>query len=329
MEQVERDDESISTPDAIDIVADPDANPGAQVGVEAMKKCTGGSGDLWCITFSPDETRMAIPQDDSIRLRNIQTGEEVSLSGHTDSVYFVSFSPDGKRIVSGSFDMTIRIWNAGTGEMVLGPLEGHTNAVSTALFSPDGRRIVSASDDDTIRIWNSDTGEMVLGPLEGHTRTVKSAVFSSDGQLIVSASDDNTIRVWDSQSGNMVLGPLEGRADLAVFSADARHIVSCARDGTILIWDCDTEEIVRDSHKSDDAKLSFTDSETAPYIITPPHSNIPVTGTSSSSYSFSLERGVVAGVVDADIDMWLYVATTDAKLEYLMWRYAGQLILHY
>ena len=47
----------------------------------------------------------------------------------------------------------------------------------------------------------------------------------------------------------------------------------------------------------------------------------------SASYSFSLERGVVAGVVDADIDMWLYVATTDSELQFQMWRYAGQLIL--
>ena len=321
MEQVERDDESISTPDAIDIVADPDTNPGAEVGVEATKKRT-GDNVLWCIAFSPDGTRMAIAQDLSIRLRNIQTGEEVSLSGHTSFMCFVAFSPDGNRIVSASGDDTICIWNAGTGEMLLGPLEGHKDAVWTAVFSPDGRRIVSASRDDTIRIWNSDTGEMVLGPLEGHTRAVRSAVFSPDGQLIVSASYDDTIRVWDSQSGNMVLGPLEGAANLAVFSADARHIVSYSEHETVLIWDCDTGEIVWDSHESDDAKLSFTDSETAPYIITPPHSNIPASGTSASSYSFSLERGLVAGVVDADAETWLY-----ADSEIQMWRYAGQLIL--
>jgi WD domain, G-beta repeat/WD40-like Beta Propeller Repeat len=327
MEQLDRDDESMSTPDAIDLVLDPDMNPGAEVGVEVTKKRTGDSIYL-CIAFSPDGTRMAITQDESIRLRNIQTGEEVSWSGHTDAVCFVAFSPDGKRIVSASDDATICIWNSDTGEMVLGPLEGHTDTVRSALFSPDGRRIVSASDDATIRIWNSDTGEMVSGPLKGHTSGLWSAVFSPDGRLIVSTSEDNTIRVWDSQSGNMALGPLEGNAYLAVFSADSRHIVSHSGDRTILIWDCDTGEIVRDSHESDDTKLSFTNSETVPYIITPPHSNIRTSGTSSSSYSFSLERGVVAGVVDADIDTWLYVATTDSKLEFLMWRYAGQLILN-
>ena len=62
MEQVERDNESISTPDAIDIVSDPDTNSGAQAGMETTKKRTGGSGNLFCITISPDETRMAIAQ---------------------------------------------------------------------------------------------------------------------------------------------------------------------------------------------------------------------------------------------------------------------------
>jgi len=94
MEQVERDDESISIPDAIDIVSDPDVNSGE---VDATKKRTGGSGELYCITFSPDGTRMAIAQDESFRSRNIQTGEEVSLLGHRDFVLFVAFSPDGKR----------------------------------------------------------------------------------------------------------------------------------------------------------------------------------------------------------------------------------------
>jgi WD40 repeat protein len=179
---------------------------------------------------------------------------------------------------------------------------------------------VSASYDRTIRIWNPDTGEPVLDPLQGHTRAVNSAVFSPDGWLIVSASRDKTIRVWDSQSGAMVLGPLEGHISavyFALFSADARRIVSSSDDGAILIWDCDTGERV----SCDDAKLSFTNSATAPYIITPPHSNIPAAGT-SASYLFSLDDGVVAGVVCDDVDTWLYCTN-----HVLMSRYTGQLIL--
>jgi WD40 repeat protein len=261
-------------------------------------------------------------------LRDTQTGDEVSLLGHTDDVLFVAFSPDGKRIVSASFDRTIRIWNSETGDMVLDPLRGHTDWVYSAVFSPDGRRIASASRDETIRIWNSETGEMVLGPLKGHTKPVYSAVFSPDGRLIASASVDHTIRIWDSRSGHTVLGPLKGHQNpvrFAVFSADGRHILSYSRD-SMLVWDSETGERVPHSFEGENAKLSFTDSETAPYIITPPCSNIPVQGTSALSYSFSLDNGIVGGVVNSSVDTWLYV---DIALNILIGRYTGQLILRW
>ena len=75
------------------------------------------------------------------------------MEGHTNIVYSVSFSPDGKRIVSGSSDRTIRIWDATTGKE-LEILEGHTGGVSSVSFSPDGKLIVSNSYDRTIRIWD-------------------------------------------------------------------------------------------------------------------------------------------------------------------------------
>ena len=91
------------------------------------------------------------------------------LSGHSDSVMSVAFSPDGRRIVSGSGDKTIRVWDAETGEEVVGPLKGHSDWVMSVAFSPDGRRIVSGSDDKTIRVWDAETGEEVMGPLKGHS----------------------------------------------------------------------------------------------------------------------------------------------------------------
>ena len=74
-----------------------------------------------------------------------------------------AFSPDGARIVSGSHDNTVRVWDAASGEELL-VLRGHEKRVSAAAFSPDGARIVSGSDDDTVRVWDVASGAGPAGP---------------------------------------------------------------------------------------------------------------------------------------------------------------------
>ena len=118
------------------------------------------------------------------------------LQGHHGVVSSVSFSVDGKLIVSGSEDRTLRVWNAVSGKRVLEPLEGHTDWVTSVSFSGDGKLIVSGSDDKTVRVWNAVSGEC-LHILRGHTNYVTSVSFSGDGNLIVSGSRDRTVRVWN------------------------------------------------------------------------------------------------------------------------------------
>ena len=67
----------------------------------------------------------------------------------------VAFSPDGKRIVSGSGDKTVKVWDARTGQELLS-LKGHTSVVCAVAFSPDGTRIVSGSWDKTVKVWDAD-----------------------------------------------------------------------------------------------------------------------------------------------------------------------------
>jgi WD40 repeat protein len=137
---------------------------------------------------------------------NARTGETVAgpFKRHRDSVSSVAFSPDGTRIVSGSKDQTIRVWDARTGKTVAGPFKGHTHWVWSVAFSPDGMRIVSGSQDQTIRVWDARTGETVVGPFKGHTYSVLSVAFSPDGMRIVSGSNDRTIRIWNAYSTNAV-----------------------------------------------------------------------------------------------------------------------------
>jgi energy-coupling factor transporter ATP-binding protein EcfA2 len=117
---------------------------------------------------------------------------------HTESVSSVAYSPDGTRIVSGSRDKTLKVWDAATGQETL-TLTGHTAGVSSVAFSPDGTRIVSGSDDKTLKVWDAATGQELLS-LPGHTDEVTSVAFSPDGTRIVSGSYDKTLKVWDGST---------------------------------------------------------------------------------------------------------------------------------
>ncbi|HJZ54208.1 MAG TPA: hypothetical protein VKE74_04590, partial [Gemmataceae bacterium] len=78
----------------------------------------------------------------------------LTLKGHTGMVYSASFSADGTRVVTGSYDRTARVWDAKTGTEVL-TLQGHTGVVSSASFSVDGTRVVTGSWDKTARVWDA------------------------------------------------------------------------------------------------------------------------------------------------------------------------------
>jgi WD40 repeat protein len=108
----------------------------------------------------------------------------------------VVYSPDGKRIVTGSRDRSAKVWDAATGQELLS-LTGHTDFVRSVAFSPDGHRIVTGSDDWTAKVWDAGTGHEVLA-LKGFTQMVQCAAFSPDGQRIVTgiAGANATAKVW-------------------------------------------------------------------------------------------------------------------------------------
>src|SRR5258706_4636953 len=93
----------------------------------------------------------------------------VDWSGHSAPVWSVIYLPNGSRVVTGSPDKTIRIWDVESGAIVGEPLTGHDEGVTSVAYSPDGQYIISGSFDRTIRIWDAETGAPVGDPLEGHT----------------------------------------------------------------------------------------------------------------------------------------------------------------
>ncbi|MGZ8939028.1 MAG: WD40 repeat domain-containing serine/threonine protein kinase, partial [Limisphaerales bacterium] len=166
--------------------------------------------------------------------------ELLALRGHTGPILAVAYSPDGRRIVTGSADKTARVWDAETGQESF-PLEGHTASVRSVAFSRDGQRIVTGSWDRTVRVWDAATGRH-LRSIAANGKEVFSVAFSPDGQRIVSGGQEEKARVWDANSGNELFA-LEGHTNLVwavAFSEDGQRIVTGSWDETAKVWDANT-----------------------------------------------------------------------------------------
>jgi len=169
----------------------------------------------------------------------------LTLDGHTEWVSACSFSPDGKRIISASWDKTLRIWDAETGDETK-VLRGHTRGVNACSFSPDGKRIISGSYDNTLRIWDAETEEKIK-VLRGHTDGVLACSFSPDGKRIISGSYDNTLCIWDAETEEKikVLRGHTSGVNACSFSPDGRSIISGSDDNTLCIWDAENGEEIK------------------------------------------------------------------------------------
>ncbi|MEH1966041.1 WD40 repeat domain-containing protein [Nostoc sp.] len=117
-----------------------------------------------------------------------------TLMGHSHIVCSLAISADGKMLVSGSWDQTIKIWQLETGEL-LHTLKGHRDRVYAIALSPDGQIIASGSADKTIKLWHLQTGEL-LGTFTGHGNIVTALAFTASGEMLVSGSLDKTIKIW-------------------------------------------------------------------------------------------------------------------------------------
>ncbi|WP_442948512.1 WD40 repeat domain-containing protein [Nostoc sp.] len=117
-----------------------------------------------------------------------------TLMGHSHIVGSLAISADGKLLVSGSWDQTIKIWQLETGKL-LHTLKGHRDRVYAIALSPDGQIIASGSADKTIKLWHLETGEL-LGTFTGHGNIVTALAFTASGEMLVSGSLDKTIKIW-------------------------------------------------------------------------------------------------------------------------------------
>lgn len=204
-----------------------------------IRKLSEGRPDT--IAFSPNGKCIAFETNNSIYIWEVATNKQIGspLVGHTSYVSSIAYSPDGKRIISGSSDHTIRIWDATTGKQIGEPMEGHTDTVACVAYSPDGKHIISGSYDHTIRIWDASTGKQITN-LGNQGARVKLVSYSPDGNCIVFVTGDNTVWIWDADLHWVKMRKFEGEPSSISFSSDGKKIALGFNNYTICILDTAT-----------------------------------------------------------------------------------------
>ena len=219
-----------------------------------------GKDNIRSFVYSPDGNTIATAggrNDDTLQLYDTQTGKhKATLTGHTQAVNSVAYSPDGKTIASGSMDGTVQLWDAAIGKQkarlkhtsgILSLIPWYYVPVNSVAYSPDGNTVAVASWDRKLRLWDTRTTKLKF-TLTGHTGLIDSIVYSPDGKTIATAAGwkDNTVRLWDAVTGE-TKAVLTGYTHInaVAYSPDGNTIATGGdyRSNSLQFWDAKTQKL--------------------------------------------------------------------------------------
>jgi hypothetical protein len=170
-----------------------------------------------------------------------------TLNAQDSPVYTCDWSPDGRTLVSGNSDGTLKLWDGATLQCAA-TLNGHESSVTDCVFSPDGRTVASASSDKTLKLW--DVATRTCSATLEHDDFVFSCTWSPDGRSLASTTS-GCFKVWDVATRSCT-ATLDGEYASCAWGSDGRTVLIGGDDGTVMLWDVATRSCVAtlDGHTS-------------------------------------------------------------------------------
>jgi WD40 repeat protein len=211
------------------------------------------SGFIWSVSASLHQDSVVSAGDDGeVILWDAKSGKKkLSLLGHSWNIFSVDFSWNGDKLVSGSLDETIRVWNFSTDRSSRIISNAHSGGVRHVKFTADDRRIISCGHDGNVKLWDLKTLEL-LHVWSGHRSFVQSFDFNLRGDRLISCGDDKTIRIWDlldfSSGENLELEILRDIHSAWIrdvcFHPNSDLFASCGEDGLVCLWSLEAKNVV-------------------------------------------------------------------------------------
>lgn len=208
------------------------------------------SSATYSIAFSPDGNFLAIGGYKLAHICNIKNGEIIfSLVGHTSRISFAIFSPDGKTLVTCSYDGIAKIWDLKMEVAALNHQEGNNGRVDDISFTPNKKQLAIACD-NIVDFWEFESNKVVT-TFEGHNASVNSIDISKDGKYLATGSgsimrNDNKTKVWDIATGNIIFTTNEQNSwvECVAFSPNGNLLATTLYNGISKVWDWKNDSIV-------------------------------------------------------------------------------------